>query len=94
MLSVRDMLMDLYKSNKNMEQQCRQLRKAYEPPYRTEDQYIAGSHEYWRGMEKAHRDTADRVMEIIKEIDDLLKEDMASLEAYEQYLKELKGDWI
>ena len=50
MLSVRDMLMDLYKSNKNMEQQCRELRKAYQPPYRTEDQYIAGSHEYWRGI--------------------------------------------
>lgn len=91
MLEVRDLLMDLHLSCKKREQFCREAKEEYIPPYKTDNQYEAGSYEYWRGKETVYREQANDVLHIIQIIDDLLMEDMTDLEAYEEYLKDLKG---
>ena len=91
MLEAREMLIDLHLSCKKREQFCREAKKKYNPPYKTDDKYEAGSYEYWRGRENVYREQANDVLHIIQIIDDLLMEDMANLEAYEEYLKDLKG---
>lgn len=91
MLEVRELLMDLHLSYKKREQFCREAKKKYNPPYKTDDKYEAGNHEYWRGRENVYREQADDILHIIDIIDDLLMEDMTDLEAYEEYLKDLKG---
>lgn len=91
MLEAREMLMDLYLSCKKREQFCREAKKKYNPPYRTDDKYEAGSYEYWRGRENVYREQGNDLLHMIQVIDDMLKEDMTNLEAYEEYLKDLKG---
>ena len=91
MLEARDMIMDLYVSCKNREKFSREAKKKYNPPYKTDDKYEAGSHEYWRGRENVYREQGNDLLHIIQVIDDMLKEDLTNLEAYEEYLKDLKG---
>lgn len=91
MLEARELLMDLHLSCKKREQFCREAKKKYNPPYKTDDKYEAGSHEYWRGRENVYREQANDILHIIQTIDNLLKEDLTNLEAYEEYLKDLKG---
>ena len=91
MLEARELLMDLHLSCKKREQFCREAKKKYNPPYKTDDKYEAGSYEYWRGRENVYREQANDILHVIQTIDDLLKEDMTNLEAYEEYLKDLKG---
>ena len=44
MLEARELLMDLHLSCKKREQFCREAKKKYNPPYKTDDKYEAGSH--------------------------------------------------
>lgn len=91
MLEARELLMDLHLSCKKREQFCKEAKEQYNPPYKTDDKYEASSHEYWRGRETVHREQANDILHIIQTIDDLLMEDMTNLEAYEEYLRDLKG---
>ena len=94
MLEARELIMDLYKACKNREQFSREAKKKYNPPYKTEDRYEASSHEYWRGRENVYREQADDLLYIVRTIDAMLEEDLTNLEAYEEYLKDLKGSWM
>lgn len=58
----------------------------------TDDKFEVGRHEYWRGRYLEAIENYERIKNMINDIYDMIDEESCTQEAYEDNIRELRGD--
>ena len=58
----------------------------------TDDKFEVGRHEYWRGRYLEAIENYERIKNMINDIYDMINEESCTQEAYEDNIRELRGD--
>ena len=64
----------------------------FKDQFNTNDKFEAATHEYWRGRVTGLKDKKNTFRRILDDIYDMIGEESCTQEAYEDHIRDLKGD--
>ena len=89
---VLEELKNMHKVLENRANEYLDEKHLYKAPIDTDDKVVAGKHEYWRGRWLEAATNREEIEELINSIYDMIDEESCTQEAYDDNVRQLRGD--
>lgn len=89
---VVEMLKDEIAMTNNTIEMCEDQKKLFKDQYNTNDKFEVAKHEFWRGRISGLKSQKNILREILDNIYEMIDEESCTQEAYEDNIRELRGD--
>ena len=89
---VVEMLKKEMEMTENLMKMAEEQKGLYKNRFNTNDKFEAATHEYWRGRVTGLKDKKNTFRRILDDIYDMIGEESCTQEAYEDHIRDLKGD--